>query len=223
MSSIAEQITFEHDFDADSEETIDIQTSFLIKGTGSLAKHFYKSTQITPKKFDCKHWQTGQPCPSYQNNRDCIHSNKASKKYTEIMLESAIRTSEYFMERWEVELKSQFHSYEAYYEYCWDSHGQKGKPEVVYLANLFIALLYSQRSKRGTTDMIHQAVGNRYQADKRINGPVISRLLKGGFIQPVLRNGVPVRPRSIREVNHGSKKELYKLTEKGKDIIEAVT
>lgn len=195
------------------------QTSFMIKGTGSLAKHYYESVLISKPtekpKFDCKNQVTGKPCDSYRNNNDCIHSNKALQLYTKQRLELAIRSSDYFRTRWERELESRFHSFEAFHEYCWAG---KGKPEVVYLSNLFMALLFCEESNIGNTDLIHYAVQEKFQANPKINGSVITRLKEANFIEYC---GYEVK--SQRDICHNAPKKMYKLTEKGKDLIELIT
>ncbi len=195
------------------------QTSFMIKGTGSLAKHYYESVLISKPtekaKFDCHNQATGKPCPSYANNKDCIHSNKALQLHTIQKLENAIGSSDYFRTRWERELESRFHSFEAFHEYCWEG---RGKPEVVYLSNLFMALLFCEEDNIGNTDLIHYAVQEKFQANPKINGSVIRRLTEAKFIEYC---GYEVK--SEREICHHAPKKMYKLTEKGKDIIEAIT
>ncbi len=194
-----------------------IQTQFMIKGTGSLAKHYYECRLIDEinEKFDCHNQVTGDPCDSYKFNKDCIHSRKAQSEYRKHKLEMWVRNADYFLERWERELKQRFHSFEAFHEYCWAGNG---KPEVVYLSNLFVALLYCQEDKIGNTDLIHYAVNEKFQANPKINGSVIRRLNDAGFIEYC---GYEVK--SEREICHNAPKKMYKLTPKGESIITMIT
>ena len=81
-----------------------------------------------------------------------------------------------------------------------------------------MVLLYCQRSKSGTTDLIHYAVNGQFSGDPRKIGAVTRRLVTGGFI---VRTGQTVP--SNRPVCHNAPKHIYKITEKGTEIIEAIT
>ena len=153
-------------------------------------------------------------CPAFEHNGDCWHVQKARNKLL-------VENSEYLLTRYERKLKQRFTSFEMFYDWCWEG---RGKPEIVYLSNLFIALLYCAETGEGTTDLIHYAVQEKFQGDPRRVGAVTKRLEEAEIIEKVLKpNGAAKEIPSERRINHGSMKKVYRLTEKGKRMIGAVT
>ncbi|RLI55245.1 MAG: hypothetical protein DRP09_10545 [Candidatus Thorarchaeota archaeon] len=171
---------------------------YTIKGTGRDAKHMYV-VHLSPDNCEC----TG-----FKYKGDCIHLQKAR-------LQELTEENDYFRSRYERAIKQRFKSFEMFHDWCWNG---KGNPETVYLANLFLVLLYCQKSRTGTTDLIHYAVQEKFTGDPRKIGSVTRRLTEAKLIE---KTGVTVP--SDRPVCHNAPKHLYKLTEKGKDIIEDIT
>jgi hypothetical protein len=151
----------------------------------------------------CKGFQTAPA-----DDKSCFHIEKARN----LMLLAA---SEYFQTRYERELNSRFHSFKAFYEWLWQG---KGNEEAAYLAKLFLALLYTQKSKRGTTDLIHLAVNEQFAGDPRKIGGVISRLKNAGLIVPC-----GYRVPSQRDICHKAPKDVYRITKKGMAMIGGIT
>ena len=169
---------------------------YRIPGTGRNAKTIHRVT-IQPPSCDCD---------GFKYKGDCIHINKAKWLL-------AAKENQYLRTRYERTLESLFHSFEAFYEWCWQD---RGNPEAVYLSKLFLALLYCQPERQGTTDLIHYAVGEQFVGDPRKIGAVVRRLTDAGLIDRTGRVIPSDRPQC-----HNAPKQEYTLTEKGAGLVEA--
>jgi hypothetical protein len=198
------------------------QTSRLVETYRKNSTDSYEVVKLAPKEYSCTNAITREPCTGKQRNGRCSHIAEFEIAELRESLSSIMRSNEYFMSRFERELSQKFHSFEAFYDWCWQG---KGEAETVYLSNLFIALLYTAEGDERTTDLIHFAVGEKFDKNPKGVGPVQKRLVAGGFIDYVRNsNGEKREVKSLREsINHGSMKKVYQLTEKGKSIIEVVT
>jgi hypothetical protein len=198
------------------------QTSRLVETYRKNSTDSYEVIKTGPKQYSCTNAITREPCTGKKRNGRCSHIAEFEIAELRESLSSIMHSNEYFMSRFERELSQKFHSFEAFYDWCWQG---KGEAETVYLSNLFIALLFTAEGNQGTTDPIHFAVNEQFSGSPRKIGCCTSRLVNAGFITPVLKdNGEALRVKSMRDnINHGSMKVVYQLTEKGKSIIEAVT
>lgn len=144
-------------------------------------------------------------CWPFSKSGDCIHVQRSRNKLY-------LQASEYFTTRVEKEIAARFGSFEEFYDWAW--HGT-GEPETVYLCNLFLALLYCQRTRTGTTDLIHYAVNEQFTGDARKCAVVTRKLSALGYIE---FTGIKVK--SSRKINHGSVKRIYRLTKRGARLVE---
>jgi len=181
----------------------------------------YEVIKIESNKFTCTNAITRKPCEGHKRNGKCSHIAEFEIAQLKESLSNIMQSTKYFMERYEKQLSSKFKTFEAFYEWAWQG---RGDPETVYLANLFIALLYCTKTNSGTTDLIHFAVNEKFTGSPRKIGPVIRRLTSAGFITKLTKtNGADIEVKSERQINHGSMKKIYKLTMKGRMIITEVT
>ena len=143
-------------------------------------------------------------CASFEHNQDCIHVQKARK----LLL---LKQNEYLKVRSEKDSSAVFPSFENVMAIFVLSKSV----EVEYLACLFLGILYNGEE---TTDALYMAVGGQFQSDPRIIGVVTRVLIKHGLIEPT-GQGEPSR----RKRDHGDWKLYYRITPRGREVLEGTT
>lgn len=165
-----------------------------------------KTWPVYPDVPMCACW------PFQKSGRECKHIYKArllQAAETSDYLRAVIDSLQTRTERLAVQ---RFGSLQDFLDYC--IRGQ-GEPYNRYLSNIFLALLYCQRTGTGTTDLIHYAVNEKFCGSPRRVAGVTKGLMARGLIEWG-GHSVP----SQRKLNHGSMKRIYRITDLGRRYVE---
>ena len=141
------------------------------------------------------------PCKGFQYRNDCIHVQRARNAHL-------LKQNEYLKTRYERKTAALFPNLETVMEHFMVSKSA----EVEYLAVLFLGILYAGDA---TTDDLYDAVGGQFSSDPRIIGAVTRALLRHDLIKHT-GNRVPSRRKKI----HGDMQPIYRITEKGRALLE---
>jgi len=142
--------------------------------------------------------------PPFCQCKDFVHRGGYCKHIQRLIIIKLKKENQYLRERTVKQSTAFWHSFDQLQEhYEWSDNW-----EINTLCNSFLSIL--MRDGPSTTDSLHILMGDQFQHDKRIVGNAIRKLRTELLIQ-----GVGWR-KSERKICHGSIKQIYELTEKGK-------